>query len=171
MYSQKWFKNENSREMYLCPKLVKDKYLAKLHVSTTSTTEKDNDEASEIENWLFDFSTSSAKPIPKKPKQIDAHSTLVHFADKMSTSEQEKLNALLVRAMYASGTPFCMVENSHRKFTFFKGEFRPNEAIYHKIHHKILRLCKKNELATFYSFDEIRKKLREPQVDSDWLTL
>ena len=53
----------------------------------------------------------------------------------------------------------------------FKGELRPSEAIYHKIHHKILRLLQKNELATFYSFDEIRKKLREPQVDSDWLTL
>ena len=96
-----------------CPKLVKDKYLVKLHVSTTSTTENDSDEASEIENWLLDFSTSSAKPIPKKPKQIDARSTLAHFADKMSTSEQEKLNALLARAMYAGGTPFCMVENSH----------------------------------------------------------
>ena len=53
-----------------CAKLVKDKYLAKLHVSTTNTTENDSDEASEIENWLFDFSTSSAKPISKKPKQI-----------------------------------------------------------------------------------------------------
>ena len=81
-----------------CPKLVKDKYLAKLHVSTTSKTENDSDEASEIENWLFDFSTSSAKPIPKKPKQIDARSTMVHLADKMSTSEQEKLNTLLARA-------------------------------------------------------------------------
>ena len=87
-------------EKYIsCPKLVKDKYLAKLHVSTTSTTENDSDEASEIENWLFNFSTSSAKPIPKKPKQIDARSTLVHFADKMSSREQEKLNALLARAM------------------------------------------------------------------------
>ena len=46
-----------------------------------------------------------------------------------------------------------------------KGELRPSEAIYHKIHHKILRLLQtENELATFYSFDEIRKKLREPQV-------
>ena len=45
-----------------------------------------------------------------------------------------------------------------------KGELRSSEAIYHKIHHKILRLLQKNELATFYSFDEIRKKLREPQV-------
>ena len=33
-----------------CPKLVQDKYLAKLHVSTSSTTENDSDEASEIEN-------------------------------------------------------------------------------------------------------------------------
>ena len=65
-----------------CPKLVKDKHLTKLHVSITSTTENVSDEASEIENWLFDFSTSSAKPIPKKPKQIDPRSTLVHFADK-----------------------------------------------------------------------------------------
>ena len=32
----------------------------------------------------------------------------------------------------------------------FKGELRPSEAIYHKIHHKILRLLQKNnELATF----------------------
>ena len=103
-----------------CPKLVKNTCLAKLHVSTTSTTENDSDEASEIKNWLFDFSTSSAKPIPKKPKQIDAHLTLVQFADKMSTSEQEKLNALLARAMHASGSPFCMVENSHRQ-AFFNG--------------------------------------------------
>ena len=101
------------------PKLVKDKYLAKLHVLTTSTTENESDEASEIKNWLFDFSTSSTKPIPKKPKQIDARSTLVHFADKMSTSEQEKLNALLARAMYASGTPFCIIGNSHWQ-AFFK---------------------------------------------------
>ena len=102
-----------------CPKLVKDKYLAKLHVSITSITENDSDEASEIENWLFDFSTSSAKPIPKKPKQRDARSTLVHFVDKMPPSEQEKLNALLARAMYASGTTFCMVENTHWQ-AFFK---------------------------------------------------
>ena len=101
-----------------CPKLVKDKYLAKLHDSTTSTTENDSDEASEIEHWLFDFSTSSAKPIPKKPKQIDARSTLVHFADKMSTSKQEKLNAILARAMYARCTPFCMIENSHWRAFF-----------------------------------------------------
>ena len=72
-----------------CPKLVKDKHLAKLHVSTTSTTENDSDEASENENWLFDFSTSSAKPIPKKPKQIYARSTLVHFADKMSLANKK----------------------------------------------------------------------------------
>ena len=46
-----------------------------------------------------------------------------------------------------------------------KEELRPSEAIYHKIHHKILRLLqKKNELAAFQSLDEIRKKLREPQV-------
>ena len=100
-----------------CPKLVKDKYPSKLHVSSTSTIE--SDEASEIENWLLDFSTCSAKSIPKKPKQVDACLTLVHFADKMSTSEQEKLNALLARAMYASGTPFCMVENSPWQ-AFFK---------------------------------------------------
>ena len=30
----------------------------------------------------------------------------------MSSSEQEKLNALLARAMYASSSPFRMVENS-----------------------------------------------------------
>ena len=52
-----------------------------------------------------------------------------------------------------------------------KGDLRPSEAIYHKIPHETLRLLQKNELATFYSFDEIRKKLGEPQVDSDWLTL
>ena len=33
-----------------CPKLVKGKYLAKLHLSNTSTTENDSDEASKIEN-------------------------------------------------------------------------------------------------------------------------
>ena len=63
-------------------KLVKDKYLAKLHVSTTSTAENDRGKASEIENWMFDFSTSSAKPIPKKPMQIDARSTQVHLLTK-----------------------------------------------------------------------------------------
>ena len=36
----------------------------------------------------------------------------------MSTSEQEKLSALLARAVYASGTPFCMVENSHWQASF-----------------------------------------------------
>ena len=41
----------------------------------------------------------------------------------MSTSEQEKLNALLACAMYASGTPFRIVENSHWQ-AFFKA-FRP----------------------------------------------
>ena len=37
----------------------------------------------------------------------------------MSTSEQEKLNALLARAMYASDTPFSIVENLHWQ-AFFK---------------------------------------------------
>ena len=82
-------------EKYIfCPKLVKDKYLAKLHVSTTRTTGNDSDEASEIENWLFHFSTNSAKSISKKPKQLDARSTLIHFADKMSTSEQKKTKCI-----------------------------------------------------------------------------
>ena len=93
-----------------CPKLVKDKYPSKLHVSSTSTIENDSDEASEIENWQFDFSTCSTKPIPKKPKQIDARSTLVYFADKMSTSEQEKLNALLAHATYVSAHHFAWLK-------------------------------------------------------------
>ena len=82
--------------------MAKDKYLAELQVSTTGKTESDSDEASEIKNWMFDFSTSSAKPVSKKPKQTDARSTLVHCADKMFTSEQEKLNALLARAICMS---------------------------------------------------------------------
>ena len=58
--------------------------------------------------------------------------------------------------------PYRTATLAHR---YIKWELRLSEAIYHKIHDKILRLLKKkNELATFYSFDEIRKKLREPQV-------
>ena len=68
---------------------------------------------------MFGFSTSSAKSIPKKLKQIDARSTLVHFAAKLSLNEQKKVNALLARAMHASGTPVCIVENSHWQ-AFFK---------------------------------------------------
>ena len=43
-------------------------------------------------------------------KETEANRCTLH---KMSPSEQEKLNALLARAMYASGTPFCMIDNSH----------------------------------------------------------
>ena len=105
--------------MHLLSWIGQIKHSAKLHVSITSTTKNDCDEFSEIKNCLFDFSTSSAKPIPKKPKHIYAPLTLVHFADKMSSSEQEKLTALLARAMYARGTPFGMVENLHWQ-AFFK---------------------------------------------------
>ena len=49
-----------------CPKLVKEKYLAKLHVSTTSTTENDSDEASKIKNWLFNFLNKFCKTNSKE---------------------------------------------------------------------------------------------------------
>ena len=60
-------------------------------------------------------------------KQINASSTLVHFADKMSSSEKEKLNTLLARAMYASSTSFCIVENSHWQ-AFYKA-IRPAHVV------------------------------------------
>ena len=54
---------------------------------------------------------------------------------------------------------------------WLKVELRPSETTYHKISHTILSLLQTNKLLTFYSFDKIRKKLREPKVDFDWLTL
>ena len=45
-------------------------------------------------------------------------STIINFADKITTQEQKKYNTLLARAIYASASPFSMVENSHWKSFF-----------------------------------------------------
>ena len=52
-------------------------------------------------------------------KESGAQITLENFADKMSKQEQVYLNALLVRSIYASGAPFCIVKNKHW-LAFFK---------------------------------------------------
>ena len=47
----------------------------------------------------------------------------------------------------------------------FKGELWPSEAIYHKIHHSILRLLqKKTNSLRFIVLMKSEKNLREPQV-------
>ena len=50
----------------------------------------------------------------KKKKQF----TIINFADKITTQEQKKYDTLLARAICASASPFCMVENPHWKSFF-----------------------------------------------------
>ena len=42
-------------------------------------------------------------------------STIINFADKITTQEQKKYDTLLARAIYASASPFNMMENPHWK--------------------------------------------------------
>ena len=45
-------------------------------------------------------------------------STIINFADEITIPEQKKYNTLLARAIYASASPFSMVENPHWKSFF-----------------------------------------------------
>ena len=64
-----------------------------------------------VENWLVNFSSKNLK---KK------QSARINFADKITTLEQKKFDSdtLLARAIYASASPFSMVENPHWKSFF-----------------------------------------------------
>ena len=70
--------------------------------------ESDSEES--IENWLVNFSSKNLK----KKKQ----SIIINLADKITTQEQKKYDTLLARAIYASASPFSMVENPHWKSFF-----------------------------------------------------
>ena len=70
--------------------------------------ESDSEES--VENWLVNFSSKNLK---KKKK-----STIINFEDKITTQEQKKYDTLLARAIYASASPFSMVENPHWKSFF-----------------------------------------------------
>ena len=63
-----------------------------------------------VEKWLVNFSSKNLK----KKKQ----STLINFADKITIQEQKKYDTLLATAIYASASPFSMVENPHWKSFF-----------------------------------------------------
>ena len=56
-----------------------------------------------VENRLVNFSSKNLK----KRKQ----STIINLADKLTTKEQKKYDALLARAIYASSLPFSLVES------------------------------------------------------------
>ena len=62
-----------------------------------------------VENWLVDFSSKNLK---KK------QSTIINFADKITTQEQKKYDTLFARAIYANASLFSMVENLHWKSFF-----------------------------------------------------
>ena len=62
--------------------------------------ESDSEES--VENWLVDFFSKNLK----KKKQ----STIINFADKITTQELKYIT-FLARAIYASASPFSMVEN------------------------------------------------------------
>ena len=70
--------------------------------------ESDNKES--VENWLVNFSSKNLK----EKKQ----SNIINFVDKTTTQEQKKYDTLLARTIYASASPFSMVENPHWKSFF-----------------------------------------------------
>ena len=93
-----------------CPKLLKQKFVDE---SCKIMNESDREES--VGNWLVNFSSKNLK----KKKQ----STIINFADKVTTQEQKKYDTFLARAIYASAFPFSMVGNPHYK-SFFN-EIRP----------------------------------------------
>ena len=70
--------------------------------------ESDSEES--VENWLVNFSSKTLK----KKKQ----STIINFANKITTQEQKKYDTLLAQAIYASASQLSMVENPHWKSFF-----------------------------------------------------
>ena len=99
-----------------CPKLVKEKYKAQ---STSSNQNEQKPASDECDaDWLMDF--SSHETFSKKLKKAPRSKTSVSkFTDTMSSNEQEKLESLFSRAIYASATPFHIMENPHW-IKFFK---------------------------------------------------
>ena len=93
-----------------CPKLLKQKI-----VDDSCKIMNESDSKESVENWLVNFSSKNLK----KKKQF----TKINFADKITTHEQKKYDTFLARAVYASASPFSMVENPHWK-SFFN-EIRP----------------------------------------------
>ena len=90
--------NHHIEQCLLCPKLVKQRYLDEFR---GKITESDSEES--VENWLVDF-------LSKTLKKQEQSATMFSFADRTTTHEQERLDMLLARAIYASATPFNMME-------------------------------------------------------------
>ena len=72
----------------------------------------DSDSEESVENWLVNFSGKNFK------KKEAVYYTIINFADKITTQEQKKYDTLLATAIYASASPFSMVENPHWKKLF-----------------------------------------------------
>ena len=72
-----------------CSKSLKQKFV---DISCKIMNESDSEEF--VENWLVNFSIKNLK----KMKQ----STIINFADKITTQEQKKYDTLLARPIYAS---------------------------------------------------------------------
>ena len=70
-----------------CPKLLKQNFVDK---SCKIMNESDSDES--VENWLVNYSCRNLKKMNQ--------STIINFADKITTQEQKKYDTLLARAIY-----------------------------------------------------------------------
>ena len=92
---------------------MKDKYNSP-STSRTRDKQKSNETESDATDWLLDLSSSETAG-PKKLKKATPRgkSSMAKFTDTMSNGEQEKLDSLFSRAVYASATPFSIVENPH----------------------------------------------------------
>ena len=88
-----------------CPQLLKQKF-----VNNSCKIMNKSDSEESVENWLVNFSSKNLK----KKKQ----STIINFADKITTQEQKKYDTLLAPAIYASASQLSMVENPHWKSFF-----------------------------------------------------
>ena len=75
-----------------CPKLLKQNFVDE---SCKIMNKSDSEES--VENWLGNCSSEDLK----KKKQ----STIINFADKITTQEQKKYVTLLALAIYASASP------------------------------------------------------------------
>ena len=101
-----------------CPKTVQEKYKSPSATTSIQSEQKCDMEESDTD-WLLDFSSNETRPKKLKKATPRSKTTMEKFTDTLSASEQEKLDSLFSRAVYASATPFSIVENPHW-IKFFK---------------------------------------------------
>lgn len=130
----KWTTTLNASRMRLhiekckdCPTKVKDKFKP-THTAPLTTDKSECGSAATVLQNLEDHANraTTSKAVDKKMinNETCSDTGLSKFVDRMTRERQSEAEGLLARAIYSSGTPLAVLDNSHWK-TFFRN-LRPS---------------------------------------------